>query len=442
MTTQLEIIQPETIQPEVVQAEEVVALDKVLSESGLEKTETTEAKENYLPFLSELHGLKEQSVKIDFNNPSELDEKIAREIRLKVVKIRTGAEGLKDKRKKIHLLKGNVEQAAYNLIKANCELFEANLAAVENVRKLAEEARKKELAATRLTELQQYGFVQNNGFNLADMDDAMYQTLLVGTKKTFEDRIAAEKKAEEERIEKERIDNLHKERKESILSLWNFVNEKDRDINFGELGEEQWNGVVAYAENNKSEHDAEQKRIADENARLKAEKEEADRVAAEKGKLRDQRLQLLKVYRYVHETDVAELSGSDFTKLLTDVKSEHEKKVEEGRKVLEAQMAKAEQERKEREAAELKAKQEREAREKAEKELQAKKDAEAKAEADRLAAAELEAAKGEAERFIDFMNELQGLITKYSFKSKKYKALFSSAVDLINKTLNFLTGKL
>ncbi|MCV6900744.1 hypothetical protein OE165_27305, partial [Escherichia coli] len=80
--------------------------------------------------------------KINFENPTELDEKIARELRLRTVKIRTGSQDVKDERKRIHTLKANIEQDAWNLIKSTCQLEEEQFLQVEKKREKAEQLRK------------------------------------------------------------------------------------------------------------------------------------------------------------------------------------------------------------------------------------------------------------------------------------------------------------
>jgi len=105
-------------------------LEEIVKNSGLEIAEGEQIKQSYLPFLIQLSEIQEQSAKINFSNPVEIDEEIARTLRLKTVKIRTGASDLKDSRKRIHLLKGNLEQAAYNLIAASCKLAEETFVSV------------------------------------------------------------------------------------------------------------------------------------------------------------------------------------------------------------------------------------------------------------------------------------------------------------------------
>lgn len=222
--------------------EETQKLEAVIQQSGLQVNETDEVKSNYLPFLERLHQIKEQSVKINKETPTDIDEKIARELRLKTVKIRTDAEDVKDSRKKIHLLKGNLEQAAYNLIKADCQLIEEAFTQVEKVREIAEKKRKAELKTERLAILLPYELVISTQFiDLENMGDDDFQKLLDGAKLSLDTKIAAEKKAEEERIAAIEAERIRQEE----IRLENERLKKE--------AEEKEKAKIEFAKNKKSE---------------------------------------------------------------------------------------------------------------------------------------------------------------------------------------------
>ncbi len=259
------------------------AIDEIVKDSGLVLTDATEIKGAYLPYLVQLQEVVEQSSKINAENPTDIDEKIARELRLKAVKIRTGSEKLKDDRKKIHLIKGNLEQASYNVIKNSCLLAESALEEVEKAREKKEAARKEALRIERLDLLKPY--CDNPEFYpLGEMDESGFNDFLNGMKlqaeakvKAEQDRLEAERllaeqkekeriayEAEQERIRKENESlRAEAERKEKEL-------QKEREAAAKKLAEEQ---AKARAEADK---------IAAENAdKLRAEKERADKIAAE-----------------------------------------------------------------------------------------------------------------------------------------------------------------
>lgn len=187
-------------------------LERVVKESGLQLNEAAEIKGNYLPFLVEFEKIRNQAQSIDTVNPTEADERFSRELRLKTVKIRTAAEAKKEERKRIHLLRGNLEQASFNIVKSTCQLAEESFLQVEKVRENKEAERKAALKSERLELLAPFNFQFDNGFHLDEMSQDAFDNLLAGVKKVHEDRIEQERKAQEERIAREKADAEERER--------------------------------------------------------------------------------------------------------------------------------------------------------------------------------------------------------------------------------------
>ena len=235
-------------------------LDEVVKGSGLAVKESDEIKSSYLPFLSQLAEIQGHSDKINFESPEKKDELIARELRLSVVKIRTGAEKLKDERKKMYLLRGNLEQASYNLIATSCKLTEEIFFNVEKQREINERKRIEKLRLERLAELQKYSPIEPVG--IGEMTDDVWESYLLGQKTAYEARIEAERKAEEERIAKEKADaeEREKQRLENIR-LKKEAEERER---------------LAEIERKKAE--AEKKKLEE---KIRKEREERERLEAE-----------------------------------------------------------------------------------------------------------------------------------------------------------------
>ena len=178
---------------------ETKQLDEVIKNSGLAIKEADEIKESYLPFLARLVEIQNQAVKINFETPTALDEKISRELRLATIKIRTEAGKLKDEQKRVDLLRGKVKQDSYNLIASSCKLAEEVFFNVEKARELAEKKRKEELRIDRSEKLSAY--CENLSFyNLGEMSEDQFNDLYTGLRTTHEAKIEAEKKAEEKRL--------------------------------------------------------------------------------------------------------------------------------------------------------------------------------------------------------------------------------------------------
>jgi len=197
MTNEIAIIKP-------------TELEEVIKSSGLQIQEGEEIKQSYLPYLIQLAEIQEQSSKINYDLPTAIDETIARELRLKTVKIRTGASDLKDSRKKIHLLKGNLEQASYNLIAASCKLAEETFVNVEKAREIAAKKAKSELHEARLLKLSE--FCDNAQiYPLGDMTENDFDSLISGMELAKIQKEAADKAIEDARllaIETERAETL------------------------------------------------------------------------------------------------------------------------------------------------------------------------------------------------------------------------------------------
>jgi hypothetical protein len=109
------------------------------------------------------------------------------------------------------------------------------------------------------------------------MDQEVFDAYLQTKKNTFEARIAAEKKAEQERLERDRIQDLHNERFQLLLPMWQFV--EDKEANFGILTQEEFDYFLNSKKIAKVEFEKEQKAIRLENERLKKEAEaEAEKL--------------------------------------------------------------------------------------------------------------------------------------------------------------------
>jgi len=167
---------------------------------------------------------------------------------------------------------------------------------------------------------------------------------------------------------------------------------------------------------------AEEKRIADEKElerkRIEAEEREKQRIENERLKAENE----AKEKALAEERARAKAIQDEQDAILAAAK----KKADE-----EAAKAKA--------IADLKIQQEREAKEKAEAELKAAKEAEEKRLREIEEAKEAELHKGDAAKIVDLINDLQALKTKYTFKSKKNQTLYANVVELITKTITYIT---
>jgi hypothetical protein len=382
---------------------EATAMIALLKESHLELTEAEQIKQSYLPFFVQMAEIKEESKKISFDNPGDIDEVIARNLRIRTMKIRTGSEAIKVDRKRIHMLKADVEQKTWNLIAADCKLAEEQFAQVEKRKEILEKKRQAELKAQREELLKE--FVEDVSlYPLGTISQESFDQLLNGFKlaakqkeeqaaKELEERLAREKvqQEEQERIkaENERL-RAEAAEKERLLAI-----ERAEQIR---IAQEQEKALQAEREKAAAELQAREKIAAAERAEaakeLKAQQDKADAEKWAAEKLR---------------------------------------KIAEDKARLEQDELKA--------AQELQLKKERDERLKIAQELADKKAQEEKAASDLLAAQELELSKGDKEKLDSLLSDMEALKGKYTFKSKKHKDIQVQVNLLLDKVINYAISK-
>ena len=264
---------------EVTQIEEVKieALEKVITESGLQLTDAEQIKQSYTPFFNQLAAIKSDATKINFETPTEIDETIARELRLRTVKIRTGSNQVKDERKKIHLLRGNLEQSAYNLIKSTCELDEERFMQVEKRRELLEKARKAELKKERTEKLLPYCEVAEQ-LPLGEMNEQAFTDMFNGYKAVHDAKIEAEAKLERERIANEAKQKVFNERKIAVAPFQQFYSVEIHEPLTIETTDAEFEVLVKSLTKLKFDYDLKQEQIRIENEKLKKDAEAKEKL--------------------------------------------------------------------------------------------------------------------------------------------------------------------
>lgn len=186
--------------------------------NGITPAEGDDINSTYTPFLQRLQNQSALSIKIDFANPTDMDMKIARDLRLAVVKVRTDCEKEKNNRKRIHQLKADIEQCAYNLVASDCKALEERLAPIEKAQEIKEKARKEALKAERLKLLAEFNFDAGQ-VKVEDLNEDAFEMLINGLKQKQKEAAEALAKQEEERLAGERRTKLQSERKDALMNL-------------------------------------------------------------------------------------------------------------------------------------------------------------------------------------------------------------------------------
>lgn len=253
-------------------------------EFGLKEENANKMVSGLNPIIEERSAL-EQIYAIVIKNeltPELLKE--ARELRLKIRDNRTKGIEVWHKTTKDYFLKGgqfvDAIKRKENVVN---ELMEAKLSEIEKYFENIETERIKALHTERAEKLTPFGY-EIGATNFGLMDDNMFNAILVGAEKTHKDKLELEAKIEADRIEKERLEAEEREKQRienERLKAENEAKEK-------QLAAERIEAEKKQAEL-KAKADAElaeQKRIADIEAKkqadiIAAQKVESDKLAAE-----------------------------------------------------------------------------------------------------------------------------------------------------------------
>ena len=280
-------------------------------EFGLEVEQVSTIEQAFLPKIQEREALVAIYDQLITSELTPELSKQAKEVRLKLVKVRTGIADIHKTQKAFFLAAGRFVDAWKNKETLPVEQMEEKLSEIENYYVNLEKARIEKLQIERLEMVSKY--TDFPAQNLGAMEEEVFNSYITGCKVAFEAKIEAER-LEAERIENERLAEIarQKEIEEENARLKAEAEAKEK-----QLQEER---AKAEAER-KAIEAAAQKEREEAEAKLKAEQEksriEAEKAAAEKAKLE------------------AELRA----KAEAEAKAEADKKAEEQRLRLEAEKA-------------------------------------------------------------------------------------------------------
>jgi hypothetical protein len=134
---------------------------------------------------------------------SQDQEKKARECRLALVKVRTGADKVHKAMKADILVQGRAIDGAKNIIIAAVQPSEKELQEIENRAEIRAEQERQRLQSERVAALAPYSDAYN-AMPLGSMSESEFEAILDNAKLAHEARLAREKREEEERIAAEK----------------------------------------------------------------------------------------------------------------------------------------------------------------------------------------------------------------------------------------------
>lgn len=349
--------------------------------SVIEKSKAKQIKATFEPMVKMLEEFEEVYNGIMSESKNGITKELcskAKRARLNIAKIRISTDKVRLAENEESQREIKARNGVASLVTWAVSDREAKLKELENHFEIIEKKRLDDLQKSRVEELSKY-VEDAHERSLSSMEDDVWQAYLSTKKKEHEDRIEAEKQAELQRIETVRLDEIEAVRRNELYPYAMFVNENNTSLR--EMTDKEYSELLDSLVKAKKDYEDEQEMIKQENERLKKEAE-AKEKALEKER----------------------------------------KKAKE-----DAERLKAENE--------AKLRKEKEDREKLEAELKAKKEAEEKALKEAEAKRQAELSKGDSDKLKDLLNDLEGLKTKYSFKSDKNKKMYSDVSILIDKVI-------
>lgn len=259
---------------------EIIKVDP--KEFGLESNQVTTIEQAFLPKIQEREALAEIYNGLITGEITPELCKQAKEVRLKLVKVRTGIADIHKSQKAFFLSAGRFVDAWKNKETLPVEQMEEKLSEIENYYVNIEKERVAKLSEQRKNEALQYTDYPAGELGL--MSDFVYNAYLTGLKVAYDARIAAEKKAEEERIEAERKAALNSDRKAKTIRLVEYIDNYE-SVYFGDMSEGEFMEIVNIAIEKRTAKEDEQARIKSEleSAKVEAERKEKE-MAKERAK--------------------------------------------------------------------------------------------------------------------------------------------------------------
>jgi len=205
---------------------EIIKLN--VDQYGLQESKAKEIESLYVPMINLLSAMEDEFNELVVKEVTKELIPQAKDLRLRIAKVRIEAEKTRKEAKAEYLRAGNAIQGAYNTLAYAVESKEQKLKDIELHFEKLEAERIAKLQVERVKLLSPYLSENDNtidNINLGLMDENVWNNFLTGTKTNYEQRIEAEKQAEKERIENEMLDKKQRTREIEIAPYIQFLTE-------------------------------------------------------------------------------------------------------------------------------------------------------------------------------------------------------------------------
>lgn len=297
------------------------------------------------PFAAQINEWKELVAKLKVTSVEQVDEmKQARDGRLALQKVRTGADKKRKELKEESNKYNKAVQEVYNWIESEIKPMEEYLELQEKFKEVQEAKMKAERLIERQKELAQWDY-SDTFTDLLNMPEDTYSTFKIGVEGAYNARIESERKAEEARIAEENAKIARRERFEkrnNELSIyWATMKTfpDNSNFNYTDATEEEYQVFLEAAKKDKSDFEAKQEEQRIENERLKAEAKEKEILHAKRSAEMRPYMVLIRDWN-----GMINMPEEEYQQLLSDIKRGESERIDFEKK----QEAKREQEAKKR----------------------------------------------------------------------------------------------
>jgi colicin import membrane protein len=180
-------------------------------EFGIEESKAKQISDQFTPMLDKMVELEKEANNIFSLDIEKIETgKLAKEVRLKYVKVRTGTAEIHKQQKAFYLSAGRFVDGWKNAQIFASQGIEEKLETIENYFKNKEIERLKELQNNRLELITP--FLENTiGLDLSSMTEETFNNFLLGSKTNFELKLENER-LEVDRLENERLAEIERQR--------------------------------------------------------------------------------------------------------------------------------------------------------------------------------------------------------------------------------------
>lgn len=291
----------------------------------IEKVKALNLINAFVPYADTLNSFFEEYSWVIKEAKEEINEASmfnAKQLRLKILKVRTGSQAEKKKQKEESLKYGRAIDSLGNLFKDKISTIEEELKEIENHFITKEKERLRDLREQRFAFISPYIEIGTELPILENMNQDVFEAYCIGKKKAYKDRIDAEIKAEEELIAKEKAEREEQERiRKENEQLKAEAEERER-VEQERLAKEEAILIAERAERVKIEIELLERKEKEETERkereaiLKAEREERERVEQELQERKEEEARIIKEEAERKEEELQkELSKGDEEKI-------------------------------------------------------------------------------------------------------------------------------